>query len=121
MRPFRTLHAMREHISKVKQIQLMDVMRNCREQVQSWIAELNRDWATKEMPIGELRPDGDIDVAEEALHSFIVPHCPDCGPGSILKTDVVFFGDCVPTGVVEHCYQMVYHFDWCFLIVLDCR
>ena len=76
-----------------------------RELVQRWLADLNAGWATGEL--GELRPDGDVDVSEAALHAFSIPHCPDCGPGSILKTDVVFFGDCVPAGVVGHCQEMV--------------
>jgi NAD+-dependent protein deacetylase sirtuin 4 len=76
-----------------------------RELVQRWLADLNAGWATGEL--GELRPDGDVDVSEAALHSFSIPHCPDCGPGSILKTDVVFFGDCVPAEVVGHCQDMV--------------
>jgi NAD-dependent SIR2 family protein deacetylase len=68
---------------------------------------LNTDWEANELCEGEIRPDGDMEVPEEALHSFTVPQCPNCGPNSILKTDVVFFGDCVPGGVVEHCYDMV--------------
>jgi NAD-dependent SIR2 family protein deacetylase len=40
-----------------------------------------------------LQPDGDVDV--ERLAGFVVPECPVCG--GILKPDVVFFGELIPT------------------------
>lgn len=41
----------------------------------------------------EFTPDGDAEV--EATASFRIPECPDCS--GILKPDVVFFGESVPT------------------------
>src|SRR5207302_722944 len=41
-----------------------------------------------------LAPDGDADIAPEALERFCVPGCLQCG--GVLKPDVVFFGDNVP-------------------------
>lgn len=57
--------------------------------------------------VGEMAPDGDIPIPEDAIDSFTLPCCPHCGPGSILKTDVVFFGDCVPREDVDKCYEKV--------------
>ncbi len=45
----------------------------------------------------EFTPDGDAEV--EAAEGFQVPACPDCN--GVLKPDVVFFGESVPTQVVE--------------------
>lgn len=41
-----------------------------------------------------LRPDGDVDIAEEKLKDFNPPVCDNCGGD--LKPDVIFFGDNVP-------------------------
>ncbi|GAB0093770.1 NAD-dependent protein deacylase [Sergentomyia squamirostris] len=46
-----------------------------------------------------LRPDGDVDIPQEAIDSFRVPSCPQCG-GS-LKPRIVFFGDNVPMKSIE--------------------
>ena len=45
----------------------------------------------------EFTPDGDAEV--EAAADFRIPGCPKCG--GVLKPDVVFFGESVPTAVVE--------------------
>ncbi|KAK3854787.1 hypothetical protein Pcinc_038754, partial [Petrolisthes cinctipes] len=48
----------------------------------------------------ELRPDGDVELPEEAVSAFRVPLCEACG-GGIMKPDIVFFGDNVPGVRVE--------------------
>jgi NAD-dependent SIR2 family protein deacetylase len=45
----------------------------------------------------EFTPDGDAEV--EAAADFQIPGCPNCG--GVLKPDVVFFGESVPTKTVE--------------------
>ena len=45
----------------------------------------------------EFTPDGDAEV--EASADFRIPGCPLCG--GVLKPDVVFFGESVPTNTVE--------------------
>lgn len=45
----------------------------------------------------EFTPDGDAEV--EAAADFQIPACPSCG--GVLKPDVVFFGESVPTETVE--------------------
>ncbi len=42
-------------------------------------------------------PDGDADLVPRELEGFRVPHCEHCG-GSMLKPDVVFFGEGIPRG-----------------------
>ncbi|KAI1718783.1 sir2 family domain-containing protein [Ditylenchus destructor] len=86
------------------------VCMNCRRKysrklIQGFINELNPNWAVNEA--GELAPDGDINIPDEALKSFSPPFCPSCGHGSILKTDVVFFGDNVARATVDECYKKV--------------
>ena len=50
----------------------------------------------------EIRPDGDIELAETDIASFVVPRCLCCN-SDLLKPDVVFFGDSVPKSRVTHC------------------
>src|SRR4051794_26244736 len=53
---------------------------------------------------GPVKPDGDVELAEEAVTGFRVVDCLDCGGGP-LKPDVVFFGENVPAGRVAACYE----------------
>ncbi|TKR82856.1 hypothetical protein L596_016530 [Steinernema carpocapsae] len=73
--------------------------------VQNWLHDLNPNWTIRE--IGEMAPDGDVEISDSALESFNMPYCPSCGPDSILKTDVVFFGDNVRRCVVDFCYEKI--------------
>jgi NAD-dependent SIR2 family protein deacetylase len=50
-------------------------------------------------------PDGDADLAPEALAALRVPACAACG--GVLKPDVVLFGDNVPRATVDRCYAWV--------------
>ncbi|MDJ0380427.1 NAD-dependent protein deacetylase [Streptomyces sp. G-G2] len=52
-----------------------------------------------------LNPDGDADLTDEQVGGFRVAPCEVCG--GILKPDVVFFGEAVPPGRVEHCRGLV--------------
>ncbi|HEX5435591.1 MAG TPA: NAD-dependent protein deacetylase [Gemmatimonadaceae bacterium] len=54
----------------------------------------------------ELRPDGDVVLAESAVRSFRVARCRMCG-SDLLKPDVVFFGETVPKPIVQHCFAEV--------------
>ena len=62
-----------------------------RVEVHAGLAELNPGF---EAELGALRPDGDIEIAEELVASFRLLPCAVCG--GPLKPDVVFFGDSVP-------------------------
>jgi NAD-dependent SIR2 family protein deacetylase len=76
-----------------------------RVDVQTRLEELNADWLER-APWSHLNgeeadfaPDGDADVAREAIGGFHVPVCLSCG--GVLKPAVVFFGEAVPREKVE--------------------
>jgi NAD-dependent SIR2 family protein deacetylase len=50
----------------------------------------------------EIRPDGDVDLAEVDIAGFVVPRCLRCD-SDLLKPDVVFFGESVPKPRVTRC------------------
>ena len=56
--------------------------------------------------ITRVNPDGDVDLADDALDSFQPVSCQLCG-GGMLKPDVVFFGETVPAPRVQSCFAMV--------------
>jgi NAD-dependent SIR2 family protein deacetylase len=51
-------------------------------------------------------PDGDVALAEEHVAAFVLVGCERCG-SDLLKPDVVFFGENVPRGRVDGCYELV--------------
>jgi NAD-dependent SIR2 family protein deacetylase len=53
-----------------------------------------------------INPDGDVELAQEAVQGFHLVACTDCGSG-VLKPDVVFFGENVPRPRVQQCYRLV--------------
>ena len=53
-----------------------------------------------------INPDGDAELPDEVLDSFVMVSCLACGAGP-LKPDVVFFGETVPRDRVEHCFGLV--------------
>ena len=53
-----------------------------------------------------INPDGDVELADEAVARFEVVSCDACGTG-VLKPDVVFFGENVPKERVQQCYGHV--------------
>lgn len=58
----------------------------------------------------EVRPDGDVVLADEEVRSFQLVHCLACG-SDLLKPDVIFFGESVPKSVVAHCFAEVERSD----------
>ncbi|MEP7369309.1 MAG: NAD-dependent protein deacetylase [Dermatophilaceae bacterium] len=55
---------------------------------------------------GEIRPDGDVVLPDEAVASFHTPRCLVCG-SDVVKPDVVFFGESVPKPVVAQAFSQV--------------
>jgi NAD-dependent SIR2 family protein deacetylase len=55
--------------------------------------------------VARINPDGDVDLADDAVRDFRVVGCTACG--GVLKPDVVFFGENVPPARVARCYRMV--------------
>ena len=62
----------------------------------------NSSWAAE---VRAVNPDGDVDIDDDALDSFVVVGCSDCG--GVLKPDVVYFGERVPPERVERSYAAV--------------
>jgi NAD-dependent SIR2 family protein deacetylase len=65
--------------------------RSTRAALQESIAASNGGWNAE----AATAPDGDADIDASAIDSFVAPHCSDCG--GLLKPDVVFFGENVPS------------------------
>ncbi len=68
------------------------------------------DLVTQAAPDGsqvgsQIRPDGDIVLADDAVARFHPPHCAVCRSDT-LKPDVVFFGGSVPPERVAHCFDL---------------
>jgi len=76
----------------------------------------------REAAAGIIRPDGDVELPQYSLNhdkdgiapsrtvpepEFVVPPCPACS--GILKPDVVFFGDSLPSGRTETTINMAKH------------
>jgi NAD-dependent SIR2 family protein deacetylase len=59
-----------------------------------------------EARVAPVNPDGDVDLADEEINGFRTVDCQTC-PGGILKPDVVFFGERVPTDRVHRSYGLV--------------
>jgi NAD-dependent SIR2 family protein deacetylase len=56
--------------------------------------------------ITQLNPDGDVELPEELVASFVLVGCECCG-SDLLKPDVVFFGENVPRARVMRCFELV--------------
>ena len=69
--------------------------RTSRAEFQQTLGRANADWLSLDAADA---PDGDADLESSDFSSFTVPACPSCG--SILKPDVVFFGENVPREIV---------------------
>lgn len=77
-----------------------------REQVHAWLAEANPDFLGRTADPRQVRPDGDVVLAEEMVARFRAPRCLVCG-GDRLKPDVVFFGGAVPRETVDHAFAVL--------------
>ena len=58
-----------------------------------------------EAEVTRINPDGDAELPTEAVGSFKLVDCTNCG--GVLKPDVVFFGENVPKSRVERCYRLI--------------
>jgi NAD-dependent SIR2 family protein deacetylase len=56
--------------------------------------------------VARVNPDGDVDLADEAVRGFRPVDCTACRTG-VLKPDVVFFGENVPRERVDRCKDLV--------------
>jgi NAD-dependent SIR2 family protein deacetylase len=56
--------------------------------------------------ITQINPDGDVELADELVGSFVLVGCECCG-SDLLKPDVVFFGENVPKARVARCFERI--------------
>jgi NAD-dependent SIR2 family protein deacetylase len=56
--------------------------------------------------ITRVNPDGDVELPDELVASFVLVGCECCG-SDLLKPDVVFFGENVPRARVARCFELV--------------
>jgi NAD-dependent SIR2 family protein deacetylase len=74
-----------------------------RSEVDGRLSEANPHF---EVVAGEIRPDGDVVLPDEAVVGFHPPRCLVCW-SELVKPDVVFFGESVPKILVEQCFSQV--------------
>ncbi|MCC5811119.1 MAG: NAD-dependent protein deacetylase [Ectothiorhodospiraceae bacterium] len=77
-----------------------------RDLYQQRLQQANPEWQSG---TAGAAPDGDADLVGAEYNTFRVPDCSNCG--GLLKPDVVFFGETVPTPVVEHGFRQVEEAD----------
>lgn len=74
---------------------------------QAALEELNQQWVRQNVPATtlEMFSDGDVDLENAVFEDFAVPSCKACG--GVLKPAVVFYGDVVPSAVVQEAFAAV--------------
>ncbi|MGJ4728978.1 NAD-dependent protein deacetylase [Luteimonas sp. SDU101] len=80
--------------------------RSGREQVQAELLAINAGW---QAGAAGMAPDGDADLADDAVAGFVPPWCGYCR--GLLKPDVVFFGEAVPRERVEEAQRALHAAD----------
>jgi len=83
----------------IERAQFQKVLESCNEPV----INLVRETTSQNNGDSQMRPDGDLTIAEDVEKLFSVPSCPSCG--GMLKPDIVFFGDNVPKAKVHQLYD----------------
>ena len=73
-----------------------------REELDRRLRAANPGWIARVLAVN---PDGDVDLAEADVASFVPVDCSVCG--GLLKPDVVFFGESVPVDRVAACFALV--------------
>ncbi|KAG7528675.1 hypothetical protein FFLO_06006 [Filobasidium floriforme] len=86
-----------------------------RDEWQKLLASLNPRWQeiveeTRGRPV-KMNPDGDVDLGEVQYDQFVVPSCGECEKngikGSIVKPNVVFFGETITEEVKDRSHKMI--------------
>lgn len=76
--------------------------RSSRRELQERLLTQNPGWTDK---AAALAPDGDADLPRSVTQSFQVPSCRACG--SVLKPNVVFFGENAPSAQVSAAWDLL--------------
>jgi NAD-dependent SIR2 family protein deacetylase len=77
--------------------------RSPRAQLDERLRAVNGELVTE---IAQVNPDGDVELANVLVASFVLVGCECCG-SDLLKPDVVFFGENVPRARVTRCFELV--------------
>lgn len=77
-------------------------VRTTRSELDDRLRRANPNWGGA---LGIANPDGDATIDEEAVTSFEIVACRDCG--GMLKPDVVFFGESVPKERVKDSFALL--------------
>ena len=91
-------------LHKVRCLACGDV--TARDDLQDRLAKLNPHWQAE---VAKFAPDGDAVLEVTATASFNVADCESCG--GLLKPDVVFFGESVPSDRVQRARQQLAESD----------
>lgn len=76
-----------------------------RASYQARLLGANPSWLdTADANRAEAAPDGDMEIPEPAVESFVIPECTTCG--GVMKPDVVFFGENVPRTRVDDAWHL---------------
>jgi NAD-dependent SIR2 family protein deacetylase len=77
-----------------------------RVELERRLTQANPEWLGRFAATDLVKPDGDVDLAEDLVRDFTVVGCLNCGVGP-LKPDVVFFGESVPPARIATCYHLI--------------
>jgi NAD-dependent SIR2 family protein deacetylase len=105
----RRLIELHGRLDRVRCLECDDVIP--RQELDARLNAANGDWRARVLATN---PDGDVDLADEAVEDFVVVGCLGCG--GVLKPDVVYFGENVPPARVSAAYAWVR--DCSLLLVL---
>lgn len=75
---------------------------SARSELDEALRTANAGWSA---PVEQRNPDGDVDLPGQAVRRFTVVDCRRCG--GLLKPDVVFFGETVPSDRVDASFALV--------------
>nr|CAH0107347.1 unnamed protein product [Daphnia galeata] len=86
-----------------------------RHDFQNLLIELNPSLSVQNI---EMRPDADVELSQELINTFRVPHCQQCCDEveGFFKPNIVFFGDNVPKSRVEFVFSQLQSCD-CLLVL----
>jgi len=86
-----------------------------REKFQRILEAANPDFVHSVLSDSEVAPDGDVQLTDDQVRSFVTPPCAHCGVG-VMKPDIVFFGDNVPSSTKNFCCEKLEESD-CLLVL----
>ena len=78
---------------------------------QARLEECNPDWSAE---VAAYAPDGDAEISNSDYLQFNVPNCPSCG--GVVKPDVVFFGEPIPSERVNAATKKLEQSDALFVV-----